>query len=116
MPTYDYECPDCGHKFEEFQTMTAKPLKKCSKCGKRRVRRLIGSGLAPIFKGSGFYQTDYKPTKEPSESRPGAPAEPSAGAEGSGEAVKTPEKTGSTETAKADSKPTKPETKPAKKK
>jgi putative FmdB family regulatory protein len=60
MPTYDYECPDCGHEFEAFQTMTAKPIKRCPKCGKRRVKRLIGSGLAPIFKGSGFYQTDYK--------------------------------------------------------
>jgi putative FmdB family regulatory protein len=60
MPTYDYECPDCGHEFEAFQSMTAKPIKVCPKCGKRRVKRLIGSGLAPIFKGSGFYQTDYK--------------------------------------------------------
>ena len=60
MPTYDYECPDCGHEFEAFQTMAAKPIKVCPKCGKRKVRRLIGSGMAPIFKGSGFYQTDYK--------------------------------------------------------
>jgi len=60
MPTYDYECPDCGHRFEAFQSMNAKPLRRCPACGKRRVKRLIGSGQAPIFKGSGFYQTDYK--------------------------------------------------------
>ena len=60
MPTYDYECPDCEHAFEEFQSITAKPLRKCPECGKRRLRRLIGAGAGVIFKGSGFYQTDYR--------------------------------------------------------
>lgn len=59
MPTYEYECSSCGHRFEEFQSITAKPLEKCPKCGKA-VKRLIGNGGGIIFKGSGFYQTDYR--------------------------------------------------------
>ena len=59
MPTYDYECPDCSHAFEEFQSITAKPLRKCPRCGRRKLRRLIGAGAGLIFKGSGFYLTDY---------------------------------------------------------
>src|SRR5215468_6727948 len=60
MPTYDYECDACGHKFEEFQSMLDKPLKKCPECRKPKLRRLLGTGAAIIFKGSGFYQTDYR--------------------------------------------------------
>src|SRR6266571_7489681 len=60
MPTYDYECDACKHEFEEFQSMMDKPLKKCPKCGKSKLRRLIGTGAAILFKGSGFYQTDYR--------------------------------------------------------
>lgn len=60
MPTYDYHCDACGHEFEEFQSITAKPLKKCPKCGKQKLRRLIGGGAAILFRGSGFYQTDYR--------------------------------------------------------
>lgn len=59
MPTYEYECTSCSHKFEKFQSITAKPLQKCPECGKK-VKRLIGSGAGIIFKGSGFYQTDYR--------------------------------------------------------
>jgi putative FmdB family regulatory protein len=59
MPTYEYECDDCGHTFEKFQSITARPLRKCPKCG-GAVRRLIGTGAGVIFKGSGFYETDYK--------------------------------------------------------
>jgi putative FmdB family regulatory protein len=61
MPTYDYLCEACGHRFEEFQTMTAKVLRKCPACGKSKLERLIGAGAGVIFKGSGFYQTDYRP-------------------------------------------------------
>jgi len=60
MPTYEYECAACGHTLEQFQSITSAPLKKCPECGKRKLRRLIGSGSAIIFKGSGFYCTDYR--------------------------------------------------------
>lgn len=60
MPTYDYECISCDHTFEMFQQITEKPIKSCPKCNKRKVQRLIGTGGAVIFKGSGFYQTDYR--------------------------------------------------------
>ena len=59
MPTYEYECSHCGNKFEKFQSITAAPLKKCPACGKK-VQRLIGTGAGLIFKGSGFYITDYR--------------------------------------------------------
>ncbi|HEY1108528.1 MAG TPA: zinc ribbon domain-containing protein, partial [Opitutaceae bacterium] len=55
MPTYEYACPKCGHQFEQFQSMRDEPLKKCPKCGKTGVKRLIGGGAGLIFKGSGFY-------------------------------------------------------------
>ena len=60
MPTYDYMCKNCEHKFERFQSITARPIRKCPKCGKLRLQRLIGAGAGVIFKGSGFYQTDYR--------------------------------------------------------
>ena len=60
MPTYDYECSSCGYTFEEFQSITEKHLKKCPKCKKSSLHRLLGTGSGVIFKGSGFYQTDYK--------------------------------------------------------
>jgi len=59
MPTYEYECGKCGDKFDVFQSMTAKPLAKCPKCG-GKVTRLLGAGSGIIFKGSGFYHTDYR--------------------------------------------------------
>jgi len=60
MPTYDYICRQCGHEFELFQSITASPLRKCPKCGKQGLKRLIGTGAGIIFKGSGFYETDYR--------------------------------------------------------
>lgn len=60
MPTYDYECNACNHAFEMFQSITAKHIKKCPECGKLKAKRLIGAGSTIIFKGSGFYQTDYR--------------------------------------------------------
>jgi len=60
MPTYDYKCKSCGHRFEVFQSMKEAPKRKCPECGKNSLERLIGTGGAIIFKGSGFYQTDYR--------------------------------------------------------
>lgn len=60
MPTYEYLCEACGHELEAFQSMKEAPLLKCPKCGKKKLRRKIGTGAAIIFKGSGFYETDYK--------------------------------------------------------
>lgn len=60
MPTYEYECDACRHRFEQFQSITAEALRKCPKCGKQKLRRLIGIGGAVIFKGGGFYETDYR--------------------------------------------------------
>ncbi|MSU24567.1 MAG: zinc ribbon domain-containing protein [Opitutus sp.] len=90
MPTYEYACPKCDHTFEHFQSMRDEPLKKCPKCKKAGVKRLIGGGAGLIFKGTGFYITDYKtkrgtPDKpaggdtKPAESKPAAtPAAPAA--------------------------------------
>lgn len=60
MPTYDYRCRACGHTMELFQSMSDAPKRKCPACGKNTLERLIGTGAAVVFKGSGFYQTDYR--------------------------------------------------------
>ncbi len=60
MPTYDYLCEACSHAFEEFQSITAAPMVDCPECKKPSLKRLIGAGAGPIFKGTGFYCTDYK--------------------------------------------------------
>ncbi len=60
MPTYEYHCDACQHDFEKFQSMSSPAVKKCPKCGKNKVKRLIGTGAGLIFKGSGFYITDYR--------------------------------------------------------
>ncbi|MCB9933429.1 MAG: zinc ribbon domain-containing protein [Planctomycetes bacterium] len=101
MPTYDYKCEACGHEFEEFQTMTAKALRKCPKCGKLKLKRLIGSGMQPIFKGSGFYETDYVKKSKPAE---GGESKPVAKAEAN------------PESKPAETKQTRTESKPASKK
>ncbi len=74
MPTYEYECESCGHEFEEFQYMSDAPLKKCPSCKKNKLHRLIGSGAGIIFKGSGFYETDYKRKDQPKPASESAPA------------------------------------------
>ena len=60
MPTYEYLCENCGDRFEKFQSITAEALRKCPNCGKMELKRLIGAGAGVIFKGSGFYETDYR--------------------------------------------------------
>ena len=91
MPTYDYKCGACDHAWELFQSIKAEPEKKCPSCGKKKAKRLIGTGAGLIFKGSGFYITDYrsksytdaaKADKAPSESS--SKSEPSSKSESSG--------------------------------
>jgi putative FmdB family regulatory protein len=60
MPTYEYRCEGCGHEFEELQSFKDEPLKVCPKCHEERLRRLFGTGAAILFRGSGFYETDYR--------------------------------------------------------
>ncbi len=93
MPTYEYKCKACDHRFEQFQSMTAAPIKVCPECKKRKVERLIGTGAALLFKGSGFYTTDYRSDgykKKAEADKPASDAKPST-----------------------DSKPAAPEAKPA---
>ncbi len=68
MPTYEYECTHCGHRFEAFQKITDKPLNKCPQCN-NKVKRLISSGAGIIFKGTGFYATDYRKKSPPPENK-----------------------------------------------
>lgn len=77
MPTYDYVCDACEHRFEEFQSMKDAALTVCPKCSKPKLRRLIGGGAGIIFKGSGFYVTDYK--KNGSSPAPSEPSSPPSG-------------------------------------
>jgi putative FmdB family regulatory protein len=78
MPTYEYACDGCGHEFEKFQSITASTLRKCPECGKLKLRRLIGTGAGVIFKGSGFYQTDYRSDSYGKAAQADKPAEKSA--------------------------------------
>jgi len=116
MPTYEYKCFACDHVFEQFQSITAAPIKRCPQCGKVKVKRLLGTGAGLIFKGSGFYITDYR-----SESyKNAAKADTTGGSSGEskpGDAKPAGETATKTETsAKAESStPAKTESKPAKK-
>jgi putative FmdB family regulatory protein len=78
MPTYDYSCAACGHRFERFESINDDAAKACPKCGKKKGKRMLGTGAGLIFKGSGFYTTDYKNT---------------SGGSSGGEKSKEPEKT-----------------------
>ena len=82
MPTYDYNCDGCGHEFEEWQSFKNDPLTKCPLCKKNKLRRLFGGGAAIIFKGSGFYETDYRRKDEAKKAgKPEGEAKPEAKAE-----------------------------------
>lgn len=124
MPTYDYRCNACGHEFEEFQSITAASLRKCPKCRKNTLRRLIGTGAGIIFKGSGFYETDYrsdsykqaaKADADKSSGKTDAPKSDSATTSSDTAASKPAESKAETPApAKADPKPAKSEAKPEK--
>ena len=130
MPTYEYQCEACGHKFERFQSITAEPIKKCPECGKNKVKRLIGIGAGMIFKGSGFYITDYRDKsyteKAKAESGGGGGGSKDGGGESKSDAKPAAEKSASgggepSTSSSSESKPTTPapsksESKPASKK
>lgn len=82
MPTYEYECCRCGHQFEKFQSIVAAPVKTCPKC-RGRVARVVSGGAGIIFKGTGFYQTNYKktqpPAPHPAQANPGESAKADKG-------------------------------------
>ena len=99
MPTYDYECDACAHKFEQFQGINDPVLTKCPECKKKKLRRLFGTGGAIVFKGSGFYQTDYRSENY----KKGANADKSAGESKSSESKSGESK--SSESKSSESKP-----------
>ena len=116
MPTYEYACEACGHKFEEFQSIMAKPVKKCPACKKNKVKRLISAGAGFIFKGSGFYITDYRSEnyKAGEKSASSAAEGPKTDAKSEGTKSDAPKTETKTETAKPAAKTeTKTESKPA---
>jgi putative FmdB family regulatory protein len=76
MPIYEYQCSNCGHHLEELQSISEEPLVKCPKCGKDTLKKLIGSGGSLIFKGSGFYLTDYKKKSSSNSSAPAKKEKP----------------------------------------
>ena len=78
MPTYDYVCDACGHQFEAFESIKADPQRTCPQCREDRLRRKIGAGAAILFKGSGFYQTDYRSASYKEKAKAEKPAEPAA--------------------------------------
>jgi putative FmdB family regulatory protein len=102
MPTYDYECAACGHEFEVFQRISESPKRKCPECGRKRLRRMFGTGAAVVFKGSGFYQTDYRSDSY----RKGAEAEKTSQSSSSG-GEKKKDKSGDQKPAKSKTSATK---------
>jgi putative FmdB family regulatory protein len=102
MPTYEYRCEACGHQFEKFQSIISASIRKCPKCGRKKVKRLISTGAGLLFKGSGFYITDYRSPAYAEK------AKSESGSAGAGESK--PADAAKSETKPADSKPA--ETKP----
>jgi putative FmdB family regulatory protein len=103
MPTYEYECEACGHAFEQFQSIKAEPTKKCPSCGKKKVKRLLGTGAGFVFKGSGFYITDYR-SESYNKAAKAAEGAASGTASGNGEAKPAAEGPGVKAETKSDSK------------
>lgn len=104
MPTYDYKCEKCDHTWDLFQPITAKPVRKCPECGAQKAKRVIGPGAGIIFKGSGFYQTDYRSDsyKRGAEADKKPDTAPDKAAESKSESVST-----ATSEKKTDTKPAK---------
>lgn len=119
MPTYEYKCKACSHQFEQFQSMKDAPLRKCPECGKPSLERLIGTGAAVIFKGSGFYQTDYRSESykkaAEAESKPAAAASGDAKSNADTSAKPAADKPASSEKAPATATKPAAAAKPAKK-
>ena len=119
MPTYEYVCRACGHAFEQFQSITSSPVRTCPKCGKRKVERKIGIGAGVLFRGGGFYETDYRSesysTAEKAERESGTKSD---GASGDAKAKDTKPAGNATATgsgsAAGDAKAAKPDAAPAK--
>ncbi|MCX6134087.1 MAG: zinc ribbon domain-containing protein [Ignavibacteriales bacterium] len=110
MPTYDYKCKECGHLFEEFQSMSSDFLVTCPSCGKPGLVRLMAGGAGLVFKGSGFYLTDYKKAGS-STSSSNSKSEPSSKSESSSSDKSSDS---STDSGKSDSKPSTPPAAPPK--
>src|ERR1051325_2507489 len=115
MPTYEYKCDACGYEFERFQSITADPVKRCPECGKAKVRRLISTGAGLIFKGSGFYITDYRDKSYTDKAKAESGSGTSGGTSGDGKAeTKTdPKPAESKGEAKTETPKPQSETKPA---
>ena len=109
MPTYEYKCANCGHAFEKFQSIMAAPIKRCPKCKKNTAKRLIGTGAGLIFKGSGFYITDYRSEGYKEKAK----ADTAGGGESKSSDTKTETKAASDTKPAAKSETSKTETKPA---
>lgn len=103
MPTYEYICRTCEHEFDVFQSMTESPKRKCPKCGKNALERKIGLGAAILFKGSGFYQTDYRSESYKKAAEAEKPAKAEAKSETKSEAKPDPKP--AKESKKSDAKP-----------
>jgi putative FmdB family regulatory protein len=101
MPTYEYVCDGCGHRFDEFQSFKDDPLKVCPTCKEEKLRRLFGTGAAILFKGSGFYETDYRSDSY----KQAAKAEKDATSKSNGTASSDSAGSKSTDSAKTESKP-----------
>src|SRR3954462_73731 len=113
MPTYDYSCDACKHEFEVFEPITAEPQKKCPKCKKTTLRRLFGAGGGLIFKGSGFYQTDYRPDSYKKAAEADKPKSESSDSSSKDSSSSKTESKSETKTAATKSSESSPKKKPA---